>query len=131
MFNFKQKLIAPRLVKMSSRQSRLQQDTTFRIMTILSKNPDLTQRELADRVGISVGGVNYCLKALMEKGMVKMKNFADSKSKFGYIYVMTPRGVAERAALTRQFLKRKLEEYERLQREIRELQGELDDAKRS
>jgi EPS-associated MarR family transcriptional regulator len=131
MFNFKQKLIAPRLVKMSSRQSRLQQDTTFRIMTILSKNPDLTQRELADRVGISVGGVNYCLKALMEKGLVKMKNFADSKSKFGYIYVMTPRGVAERAALTRQFLKRKLEEYERLQREIRELQGELDDAKRS
>ena len=103
----------------------------FRIMTILSKNPDLTQRELADRVGISVGGVNYCLKALMEKGLVKMKNFADSKSKFGYIYVMTPRGVAERAALTRQFLKRKLEEYERLQREIRELQGELDDAKRS
>jgi EPS-associated MarR family transcriptional regulator len=130
MFNFKQKLIAPRLVKMSSRQSRLQQDTTFRIMTILSKNPDLTQRELADRVGISVGGVNYCLKALMEKGMVKMKNFADSKSKFGYIYVMTPRGVAERAALTRQFLKRKLEEYERLQCEIRELQGELDNAKR-
>jgi molybdenum-dependent DNA-binding transcriptional regulator ModE len=60
-----------------------------------------------------------------------MKNFADSKSKFGYIYVMTPRGVAERAALTRQFLKRKLEEYERLQREIRELEGELDDAKRS
>ena len=55
---------------MSSRQSRLQQDTTFRIMTILSKNPDLTQRELADRVGISVGGVNYCLKALMEKGLV-------------------------------------------------------------
>jgi EPS-associated MarR family transcriptional regulator len=86
---------------------------------------------LADRVGISVGGVNYCLKALMEKGLVKMKNFADSKSKFGYIYVMTPRGVAERAALTRQFLKRKLEEYERLQREIRELEGELDDAKRS
>jgi EPS-associated MarR family transcriptional regulator len=82
-------------------------------------------------VGISVGGVNYCLKALMEKGLVKMKNFADSKSKFGYIYVMTPRGVAERAALTRQFLKRKLEEYERLQREIRELEGELDDAKRS
>ena len=116
---------------MSNRQSRLQQDTTFRIMTILSKNPDLTQRELADRVGISVGGVNYCLKALMEKGLVKMKNFADSKSKFGYIYVMTPRGVAERAALTRQFLKRKLEEYERLQREIRELEGELDDAKRS
>jgi EPS-associated MarR family transcriptional regulator len=100
-------------------------------MTILSKNPDLTQRELADRVGVSVGGVNYCLKALMEKGLVKMKNFADSKSKFGYIYVMTPRGVAERAALTRQFLKRKLEEYERLQREIRELQGELDDSKRS
>ncbi len=116
---------------MSSRQSRLQEDTTFRIMTILSKNPDLTQRELADRVGISVGGVNYCLKALMEKGLVKMKNFADSKSKFGYIYVMTPRGVAERAALTRQFLKRKLDEYERLQREIRELQGELDDSKRS
>ena len=112
---------------MTSRQSRLQEDTYFRIMTILSKNPDLTQRELAAQVGLSVGGVNYCLKALMEKGLIKMKNFANSKSKFGYVYVMTPRGIAERTALTRRFLKRKMEEYERLQTEIHELQGELND----
>lgn len=112
---------------MTSRQSRLQEDTNFRILTILSKNPDLTQRELAAEVGISVGGVNYCLKALMEKGLVKMKNFANSKSKFGYVYVMTPRGIDERTTLARRFLKRKLEEYERLQAEIRELQGEFND----
>ncbi len=61
---------------MTSRQAKLQEDTHFRVMRILQENPDLTQRELAERVGVSVGGLNYCLKALMEKGLVKMKNFA-------------------------------------------------------
>ncbi len=101
-----------------SRQANLQEDTAFRVMRLLEKNPDLTQRELADRLGISLGGVNYCLKALIEKGFVMMKNFSNSKNKFGYVYVITPRGLTERAALTQRFLKRKMGEYEALKAEI-------------
>jgi EPS-associated MarR family transcriptional regulator len=110
---------------MSSRQAKLQEDTYFRVMRILQENPDLTQRELAQKLGISVGGLNYCLKALMEKGWVKMKNFANSKNKFGYIYVLTPAGIAEKATITHRFLQRKLEEYEALREEIQALKAAL------
>ena len=98
-------------------------------MRILQANPDITQRELAQQLGISVGGLNYCLKALVEKGWVKMKNFAHSKNKFGYVYVLTPSGMAEKAALTGRFLQRKLNEYEALRAEIEDLQSEVDDTK--
>ena len=111
---------------MTSRQAKLQEDTYFRVMRILQENPDLTQRELAEKLGISVGGLNYCLKALMEKGMVKMKNFANSKNKFGYIYVLTPTGMAEKAAITNRFLQRKMDEYEALKAEIEALRSEVD-----
>jgi EPS-associated MarR family transcriptional regulator len=87
-------------------------------MRILQEKPDLTQRELAEKLGISVGGLNYCLKALMEKGLVKMKNFATSKNKFGYVYVLTPKGISEKAAITHRFLQRKMDEYEALKAEI-------------
>jgi EPS-associated MarR family transcriptional regulator len=110
---------------MTSRQAKLQEDTYFRVMRLLEENPDLTQRELAEKLGISVGGLNYCLKALMEKGSVKMKNFANSKNKFGYVYVLTPRGMAEKAAITQRFLKRKMEEYEALRAEIEVLKLDL------
>ena len=95
-------------------------------MRILQENPDLTQRELADRLGVSVGGLNYCLKALMEKGWVKMQNFSHSKNKFGYVYLLTPAGLAEKASLTSRFLKRKRQEYEALKAEIQSLGTELD-----
>jgi EPS-associated MarR family transcriptional regulator len=114
------KLINP----MPSRQAKLQEDTYFRVMRILQENPDLTQRELAEKLGISVGGLNYCLKALMDKGMVKMKNFANSKNKFGYVYVLTPAGMAEKAAITHRFLQRKMAEYEALHAEIEALKRE-------
>lgn len=93
-------------------------------MRLLEANPDLTQRELAEQLGVSVGGLNYCLKALMEKGLVKMQNFSQSKNKFGYVYVLTPHGIAEKAALTGKFLKRKMEEYEALKAEIETLKAE-------
>ena len=109
---------------MSSRQAKIQEDTYFRVMRILQDNPDLTQRELAEKLGVSVGGLNYCLKALMEKGWVKMQNFAYSKNKFGYVYVLTPRGISERKALARRFFKRKMEEYELLKVEIEMLRTE-------
>ena len=110
---------------MTSRQGRLQEDTYFRVMRLLQENPDLTQRELAQQLGVSVGGLNYCLKALMEKGWVKMQNFAHAKNKFKYAYLLTPRGMAERAKLTNKFLKRKMEEYEALKAEIEALKNEM------
>lgn len=109
---------------MPSRQAKIQEDTYFRVMRILQEDPDLTQRELAEKLGVSVGGLNYCLKALMEKGWVKMQNFAHSKNKFGYVYMLTPRGISEKTALTSRFLKRKMEEYESLKSEIEVLRRE-------
>jgi len=110
---------------MSSRQARLQEDTYVRVLRLLQSNPDLTQRELAEHLSLSVGAMNYCLKALMAKGWVKMQNFSHSKNKFGYVYVLTPRGLSEKAALTRLFLKRKLDEYASLGAEIEVVQQEL------
>ena len=110
---------------MSSRQAKLQEDTNYRVMRLLEENPDMTQRELAERLGVSVGGLNYCLKALIEKGWVKMHNFSHSKNKFGYMYLLTPIGMAEKALLTSRFLKRKLEEYDALKTEIEALQKEI------
>jgi EPS-associated MarR family transcriptional regulator len=109
---------------MTSRQAKLQEDTYFRVMRILQENPDLTQRELAEKLGVSVGGLNYCLKALMGKGWVKMQNFKNSKNKFKYVYLLTPQGIAERVALTSRFLDRKTQEYEALKAEINALQKE-------
>ena len=110
---------------MTSRQSQLQEDTYFRVMRLLEANPDLTQRELAQHLGVSVGGLNYCLKALIQKGWVKMHNFGQSKNKFGYVYLLTPSGVIEKAALTSRFLQRKMNEYEALKHEIEALSAEV------
>jgi EPS-associated MarR family transcriptional regulator len=109
---------------MTSRQAKLQEDTHFRIMRLLQEDPDLTQRELADKLGMSVGGLNYCLKALIDKGFVKVQNFQNSKNKFKYVYLLTPQGIAEKVALTSRFLKRKMEEYEALKGEIEALRAE-------
>lgn len=109
---------------MSSRRSQLQEDTYFRVMRILQEDPDITQRELAQKLGVSVSGLNYCLKALIEKGWVKMQNFSDSKNKFGYVYILTPGGIAQKTLLAGRFLKRKMEEYEALSAEIKSLRRE-------
>ena len=114
-------------VDMTQRQAQIQEDTHFRIMRILQDNPDLTQRELADQLGMSVGGLNYCLKALIDKGFVKMGNFQKSKNKFKYVYLLTPQGIAERVMLTSRFLQRKMEEYEALKAEIERLRAEVED----
>jgi EPS-associated MarR family transcriptional regulator len=112
-----------RLAIMSS-SDRL--DTTqLKVMRILQDNPDLTQRELAEMLGMSVGGLNYCLKALIDKGFVKMGNFQKSKNKFKYVYLLTPQGIAEKVALTSRFLKRKMDEYDALKVEIEALKAEV------
>ena len=93
----------PKETQVTSRQSNLQEDTYFRVMRLLEANPDLTQREIANRLGLSASGINYCLKALIDKGWVKVHNFSQSKNKFGYIYVLTPKGIAEKAMLAGRF----------------------------
>ena len=84
----------------------------------------MTQREIAEKLGVSTSGLNYCLRALVDKGWVKVQNFGNSKNKFGYMYILTPRGLAEKAALTSRFLARKLQEYEALREEIATLTAE-------
>ena len=111
---------------MTSRQVQIQEETNFRILRILQENPDLTQRELAEKLGMSVGGLNYCLNALIDKGLVKMQNFSNSKNKFKYVYLLTPMGIAEKVALTTRFLGRKMEEYEALKAEIESFKAQSD-----
>jgi len=110
---------------MTSRRSQLQEDNYFRVLRLLQDNPDLTQREIADKLGLSTSGLNYCLKALIDKGWVKVHNFSQSKNKFGYIYVLTPQGLSEKLTLTGRFLQRKIAEYEALKAEIDGLNAEM------
>jgi EPS-associated MarR family transcriptional regulator len=109
-----------------SRKAREQEDTYFRIMRLVDEQPDISQRELAVKVGISLGTLNYCLKALMDKGFVKLENFQNSKHKFKYAYILTPSGIAEKMSITGRFLKRKLLEYEALRAEIEVLEADVD-----
>jgi EPS-associated MarR family transcriptional regulator len=110
---------------MTTRRSEMQEDTHFRVLRLLQDNPDITQREMAKQLGVSTSGLNYCLKALIDKGWVKVQNFSQSKNKFGYVYVLTPLGIAEKVALTGRFLGRKMREYERIRAEIEALRGEM------
>ena len=97
----------------------------LRVLRALEANPELTHRQLAAELGVSLGGVNYALKALMERGFVKADNFRKSGNKVAYLYVLTPKGVAEKTSLAAAFLGRKIEEYEVLRQEIEALQGEV------
>ena len=94
-------------------------------MRVIEANPEISQRQIARELGVSLGGVNYALKALIERGFVKADNFRKSGSKAAYLYVLTPRGIAEKSSLATAFLGRKLEEYELLKQEIEALKGEV------
>ena len=100
-------------------------ELSLKVLRALEANPELSQRQLAAELGVSLGGVNYALKALMERGFVKADNFRKSGNKVAYLYVLTPRGVAEKASLATAFLGRKLAEYEVLKQEIEALKGEV------
>lgn len=110
---------------MTSRQSKLQEDTYFRVLKILEVYPEITQRELAAKLGLSLGGINYCLTALVEKGFVKARNFSKNNSKHKYAYLLTPKGIKEKSVLTYSFLQRKMQEYEDLKLEIDGLKLEV------
>lgn len=111
---------------MTSKRTKMQEDTHFRVLRLLQENPEMSQRELASAVGVSVGGMHYVLNALIEKGLVKLGNFTAAEDKRRYAYVLTPKGIKEKSLITRRFLKRKLAEYEALKAEIELLQDEFD-----
>ncbi len=92
----------------------------FEVLRKINKNPDSTQRKLAKELGFSLGKLNYCLKALQKKGLIKIENFQKQSNKITYLqYVITPKGIAERTKLTINFMKRKMKEYDELKKELR------------
>ncbi|MEK6372969.1 MAG: MarR family EPS-associated transcriptional regulator [Acidobacteriota bacterium] len=103
----------------------LSHEVRYRLLKHLAEHPDASQRELARQLGVSVGKVNYCLKALIEKGWVKARNFRNSNHKAGYLYILTPRGIEEKVSVTSSFLRRKLDEYDLLSKEIERLTREV------
>jgi len=102
----------------------LTDETRYRILKVLEADPQASQRRIADELGISLGRVNFCVQALIQKGLVKANNFRNSTNKRAYLYHLTPRGIEDKAKVTARFLKRKLEEYEALKREVEQLQRE-------
>jgi len=104
----------------------LTDETRYRILKLLEADPHASQRRIADELGISLGRVNFCLQALIQKGLVKANNFRSSSSKRAYLYLLTPKGIEEKTMVTARFLKRKLQEYDALKRELEELQREAE-----
>lgn len=97
----------------------------LKALKILQDNPELSQRELARSMNLSLGKANYCVKALLDKGLIKAQNFKNSKNKLAYLYILTPRGLEEKARLTAAFLQRKMREYDLLEQEIKDLRKEV------
>ncbi|MCB5189983.1 MarR family EPS-associated transcriptional regulator [Methylobacillus arboreus] len=99
----------------------------YKILKLVQEKPDISQRELAKALGVSLGKTNFCLKALVEVGLLKVSNFRNSKNKLAYMYVLTPKGIEHKATVTINFLKHKIKEYEQLAHEIAELRNEVTD----
>tara|TARA_B110000977_G_scaffold115904_1_gene149752 strand:+ start:1418 stop:1759 length:342 start_codon:yes stop_codon:yes gene_type:complete len=103
----------------------INQELEYRALKILEQRPDMTQRELAEELGVSLGKTHYLVKSLIDVGWVKLDNFQRSDNKWGYAYLLTPKGIVEKAAITARFLVRKQREYSDLQLEIQQLQEEV------
>lgn len=103
----------------------LDDETRYRLIKLIEKNPSISQRDLAKELGISLGKANYCIRALINVGWVKMSNFARAANKFGYAYTLTPKGIREKTLITIKFLKQKQDQYELLHGEILSLQREV------
>lgn len=103
----------------------LSDEYRYKILRLLEENPDLSQRDISRALGISLGKVNYCLQALIDRGLIKANNFKNSQNKQAYMYLLTRRGITEKARVAVRFLKHKMNEYESLQREIETLKREI------
>ena len=104
----------------------MNEDIHFRVLKVIETNPKITQRALADELGISLGKANYCIKSLAQKGWIKASNFKNSNNKLAYAYLLTPHGIEEKALMTVRFLRRKMDEYEALKEEIDQLKRDID-----
>lgn len=105
--------------------SQIADEHHLKVLRLLEANPDMSQRELAEALGVSVGKTNYCIRALVDKGLLKMNNFRNSQNKLAYAYLLTPAGIAAKADLTARFLKQRMAEYEQLREEIEQLKREV------
>ncbi len=110
--------------------TELQEENHLKVLRLLEKNPAMNQRDLAEALGVSLGKANYCLRALLDKGFIKMQSFGKSPRKLAYAYLLTPAGIAGKARLTVSFLERKITEYESLTMEIEALRSELKSAEK-
>ena len=110
---------------MSDRLEQQREEVRFRVLRLIESNPEISQRELADELGVSLGQINYQLKALKERGLIKVSNFMRSNNKLAYIYLLTPKGVADKLVITKKFLVRKRQEFELMKAELEELEQEV------
>ncbi|MEQ8407143.1 MAG: MarR family EPS-associated transcriptional regulator [Gammaproteobacteria bacterium] len=104
----------------------MQDEITYKIMKSIEENPSQSQRELSRSLGVSLGKLNYCINALVDKGWVKARNFKQNPNKAGYLYLLTPKGMEAKAKITLRFLRAKVSEYERLKTEIAQLRKEAE-----
>ena len=116
---------------MASRRQHVQEEVRLKILRIVNKNPSIKSREIANILKISNGSAYYCVNSLIEKGMIKLKNFTSHKNKAKYNYFLTPSGIYEKTILTAKFLQTKLKEYEELKIEIKEMEEEVLAAKKN
>lgn len=110
---------------MDRKTIQIDPDIHYRVLNVLEEEPEMTQRELSQKLGVSLGSVNYCIKALAEIGHIKIQNFNQNKNKSAYLYILTPRGIKQKTKLTSAFLKRKLNEYHQLRVEIESIQAKI------
>lgn len=110
---------------MSKRRELEQENIRFRVLRMLEGDPSLSQRQIADRLGISLGAANYCLRALVATGLIKLSRFREAEDKRRYAYLLTPAGIAEKARLTQGFIARKMQEYAAIRSEIETLRREM------
>lgn len=109
----------------NNQKANLESEEVLRLLREINKSPEMTQRELSSNLGISLGKVNFLLKALIDKGHIKVDNFKKSNNKSAYLYFLTPKGMEEKARITYRFLRRKMREYGELEQEIKRLQQEV------
>ena len=111
-------------VPMTDNQLTKQETLHFQVLRLLEQRPDISQRDLAQELGVSLGKTNFCIRALLDKGLIKLANFRRNPNKLAYSYLITPAGISAKAAITTRFLRRKMDEYEKLKAEIESLQRE-------
>tara|TARA_B100000900_G_C20167574_1_gene548441 strand:+ start:128 stop:460 length:333 start_codon:yes stop_codon:yes gene_type:complete len=103
----------------------IDQELEYRVLKLLEKHPELTQRQLSEKLGVSLGKTHYLVKSLMDVGFIKLENFKKSNNKWGYLYLLTPQGIIEKSVITTKFLKKKQKEFSLLQEEIEQLKREV------